>query len=137
MREKYKLDPTYDPSMYPGVKCKFYFKNGLPVDLQYQTGRLEESDQNVTMNELDELVNNKYTKVSFMIFRTGNCLIVGNCTKEILTLVYNFVKSVLVEEYQKLCTTSEVPVVKVKKNKVRKKTFIVTQEYNDELTRNK
>lgn len=137
LREKYKLDPTYDPSMYPGVKCKFYYNNNLSLDLSVQTGCLEKSDQSVTMNELDELVMNKYTKVSFMIFRTGNCLIVGNCTKPILKMVYEFVKKILVEEYDELCAEAETPVVKVKKNKIRKRTFEVTPEYYTLLTENK
>ena len=137
LREKYKLDPTYDPSMYPGVKCKFYYNNNLSFDSSVQTGCLEQSDQSVTMNELDELVMNKYTKVSFMIFRTGNCLIVGNCTKPILKMVYEFVKKILVEQYQELCAEAETPVVKVKKNKIRKRTFEVTPEYYTILTENK
>ena len=27
LRDKYMLNPAYDPSMYPGVKCKFYYNH--------------------------------------------------------------------------------------------------------------
>ena len=34
-------------------------------------------------------------EVSFMIFRTGSVLIVGNCTEKILNIIYVFVKGYL------------------------------------------
>lgn len=133
LRNKYKLNPTYDPSMYPGVKCKFYYNNNLPEDHSVQFGHLEESDQEVTMTELDELVLEKYTKVSFMIFRTGNCLIVGNCTKQILNYVYEFVKNILTTEYLIIRANQDVPVAKIKKHKPRKKMVKFTQNYYQNL----
>ena len=133
LRDKYKLHPTYDPSMYPGVKCKFYYNNELPEDLEVQQGHLEKIDVECTMTELDELVLEKYTKVSFMIFRTGNCLIVGNCTKPILTYVYQFVKKILMDEYENIKANQDVPVMKVKKNKPRKKSVQFTTEYYNNL----
>jgi TATA-box binding protein (TBP) (component of TFIID and TFIIIB) len=133
LRDKYNLHPTYDPSMYPGVKCKFYYNNDLPEDNKIQQGHLEKIDVDCTMTELDELVLEKYTKVSFMIFRTGNCLIVGNCTKQILTYVYQFVKKILMDEYDNIKANQDVPVTKVKKNKPRKKNVQFTTEYYNNL----
>jgi len=133
LRDKYGLNPVYDPSMYPGVKCKFYYKNDLPNDPLLQQGKLEEQDQSVTMTELDELTLEKYTKVSFMIFRTGNCLIVGNCTKEILSYVYEFVKNILSCEYEHIQAIHDHPVQKMKKPKPRKKQLQFTKEYYDDL----
>lgn len=133
LRDKYKLHPTYDPSMYPGVKCKFYYNNEKPETLEYQQGHLEEKDVDCTMTELDELVLEKYTKVSFMIFRTGNCLIVGNCTKPILTYVYEYVKKILMDEYENIKANQDVPVTKIKKNKPRKKNVQFTTEYYNNL----
>lgn len=127
LRDKYKLNPSYDPSMYPGVKCKYYYNNTL--DETQQTGILSESDQNATMTELDEMTQEKYTKVSFMIFRTGNCLIVGNCSKEILTFVFQYVKNILMEEYEDIRALNDVPVIKLKKNKPRKKSITFSKEY--------
>ena len=137
LRDKYGLHPTYDPSMYPGVKCKFYYNNKLPSDMELQKGHLEKNDADCTMTELDELVLDKYTKISFMIFRTGNCLIVGNCTKPILTFVYESVKKILMDEYEQIKANQDVPVAKVKKNKPRKKSVHFTSEYYDNLLNSK
>lgn len=133
LKDKYNLGPTYDPSMYPGVKCKFYYKNDEPMESQYQNGQLIDEDQNITITELNSLTNQKYTKVSFMIFRTGNCLIVGNCTKVILTYVYNFIKNIFIQEYNNIHASHEAPVTKTKKIKIRKKTFSATKLYYDSL----
>ena len=127
LRQKYKLNPSYDPSMYPGVKCKYYYNNSLSVE--EQTGILSEADQNVTLTELDEMTQEKYTKVSFMIFRTGNCLIVGNCSKTILTFVFEYVKKILMDEYETIRALNDVPVVKLKKNKPRKKHITFSKDY--------
>jgi len=124
LRDKYHLNPTFDPSMYPGVKCKYYY-NHLLSETE-QTGRLSETDQNATMTEIDALTDEKYTKVSFMIFRTGNCLIVGNCTKNILMFVFEFVKGLLMREYDIIKAIHDIPVSKMKKNKPRKKVVYYT-----------
>ena len=50
-----------------------------------------QEDSNLTMEELIE--SKKYTKVSFMIFRTGSGLIVGNCSENVLMHVYDFIKN--------------------------------------------
>ena len=72
-----------------------------------------------------------------MIFRTGNCLIVGNCTKPILTFVYESVKKILMDEYDQIKANQDVPVAKVKKNKPRKKSVQFTTEYYDNLLNSK
>jgi len=133
LHEKYRLNPCYDPSMYPGVKCKFYYNNALAADQSIQKGHLEYIDQTVTMTELDELTAAKYTKISFMIFRTGNCLIVGNCSKQILLFVYDFVKRILMDEYPHIHAINDRPVVKIKKSKPRKKIVQFTKEYYNNL----
>ena len=133
LRDKYKLNPTYDPSMYPGVKCKFYYNNELPEDPSVQLGHLDEKDIDVTMTELDELTLEKYTKISFMIFRTGNCLIVGNCTKKILNFVYEYVKNILTSEYETIKANQDIPVSKIKKHKPRKKVVQFSTSYYHNL----
>jgi len=133
LRDKYKLNPTYDPSMYPGVKCKFYYNNELPEDPSIQLGHLHVKDADVTMTELDELTLEKYTKISFMIFRTGNCLIVGNCTKKILSFVYEYVKNILTSEYETIKANQDIPVSKIKKHKPRKKVVQFSPSYYHNL----
>lgn len=132
--DKYGLNTSYDPSMYPGIKCKFYYNNEI---VQHkQNGKLEKQHESVTMTELDELLQNKYTKISFMIFRTGNCLIVGNCTQKILRFVYEYLKNILMNEYKNICTSHDVPVTKTKKSKPRTKNILFTKEYYNNLLNN-
>ena len=73
-----------------GVKCKFYFNNKEEFNSIKQKGLIHDVDKNMKLSELDE--NKKYTEISFMIFRTGSVLIVGNCTERILRFVYDFIK---------------------------------------------
>ena len=75
-----------------------------------------------------------------MIFRTGSCLIVGNCTDEILRFVYEFVKKLLTDEYEKIYVESvdgETPETKkaMKKTKIRKRKIMVTTGYFSDLKR--
>lgn len=124
--DKYGIESAYDPCSYPGVKCKFYFNNELMED-EKQNGQIKMSDRNMKMNELID--SKKYTEISFMIFRTGSCLIVGNCSEKILVFVYEFIKQILMDEYEMIYVKCEKPCSKVKKTKLRKKIISVSQDY--------
>ena len=67
--------------------------------------------------------------MSFMIFRTGSCLIVGNCSEKILMFIFNFIKSLLQREYMHIYTNSDENVTKEKKQKIRKKQIHVSANY--------
>lgn len=123
--DKYRLEAAFDPCSYPGVKCKFYFNNEIGFDPLLQNGVVCNNDQKMKLSELND--NKKYTEVSFMIFRTGSCLIVGNCSEPILYFIFDFIKRILTAEYENICSSSDEPVIKVKKNKLRKKTIMVTK----------
>lgn len=125
--EKYNIETAYDPCSYPGVKCKFYFNHDDGYELDKQKGFICRNDYNQKMDELGD--NKKYTEVSFMIFRTGSGLIVGNCTRKILDYIYEFIKELLYDEYSNIMTPSEETTVKVKQQKVRKRNISVTNEY--------
>jgi hypothetical protein len=127
--EKYRIESSFDPCSYPGVKCKYYFNNEVGFSGGVQNGQVLEEDRAMTMTELGD--NRKYTEVSFMVFRTGSCLIVGNCTERILQYVFQFIRGVLEDEYQHICIASEEVIAKVKKAKLRKKTIWLTQPYFD------
>jgi len=128
LQEKYKLEPTYNKSNYPGVKCKFYLNNDLPLDISVQTGRIEEKDKNMKIYELKN--DTKYTKITFVIFRTGNNLILGNFSKKILLFIFEFVKNILMSEYENIRTFQDEPSTKKqKKIKPRKKKIYFTQDY--------
>jgi hypothetical protein len=129
--DKYRIESAYDPCSYPGVKCKYYFNNDHDFDHKIQRGQVLTEDRSMKMSELGD--NNKYTEVSFMIFRTGSCLIVGNCTERVLKFVFEFIKTILVDEYQNIYVANEEPIVKNKKTKLRKKTILVTSNYLQEI----
>ena len=124
LRSKYKIESAYDPCSYPGVKCKFYFNHDYGFDNELQKGIITRNDSNQTMTQLND--NKKYTEVSFMIFRTGSCLIVGNCTEKILRFVYEYIRTILQTEYCNIYTQTEVQTVKQKQPKIRKKTIVVS-----------
>lgn len=125
--DKYGIESAYDPCSYPGVKCKYYFNNQQGYDTTVQTGRVERDDQNMKRYELDD--NMKYTEISFMIFRTGSCLIVGNCNEKVLLFVFDFIKSILQNEYIQIRSQCQEQETKEKKKKIRKKTVQMTHEY--------
>ena len=127
LRTKYGIDASYDPCSYPGVKCKFYFNNKNGYNFEIQTGKISIEDRNMTMTELGK--NTKYTEITFTIFRTGSCLISGNCTEEILFYIYDFVKRILKNEYYNICSNYLTPTLKEKKLKLRKKVIEMTPEY--------
>ena len=126
LQQKYKLEPIYNKSNYPGVKCKFYLNNDLPLDISVQTGRIEEKDKNMKVFELKN--DTKYTKITFVIFRTGNNLILGNFSKKILLFIFDFVKNILMSEYENIRTfQDETCIKKQKKIKPRKKKIYFTK----------
>jgi hypothetical protein len=134
--DKYKIDTTFDSCSYPGVKCKYYFCNKNGFDEEKQCGVILPEDCNLTVEELIE--SKKYTKVSFMIFRTGGCLIVGNCSEEILRFVYNFVKKILKDEYQKIYMNGDASsgvIAEEKGIKQRKRKITVSSSYFSDIKR--
>jgi hypothetical protein len=60
--------------------------------------------------------------VSFMIFRTGSILIVGKCTQEVIQDIYQYLTTILAEEYSNVvdhnCSHSkkEIHIRKIKRN---------------------
>jgi hypothetical protein len=123
--DKYGIETAYDPCSYPGVKCKFYFNHDLGFDPILQNGKIIECERGMKMSELND--NKKYTEVSFMIFRTGSCLIVGNCSEKILLFIFDFIKQMLKSEYYLIHVTNDETVVKQKKTKLRKRIIKVTR----------
>ena len=131
MSEKYDIESSFDPCSYPGVKCKYYFNNDIGFDVENQKGIISKTDVNLKMNQLCE--SKKYTEVSFMIFRTGSCLIVGNCSEPILRFIFNFIKKMLTNEYENIHVENEFPIDKKKPKKIRKKNATFTTQYYKEI----
>jgi len=128
--KKYGIESAYDPCSYPGVKCKFYYNHEYGLNRLLQDGTIRDEDRSMKMSQLNDY--KKYTEVSFMIFRTGSCLIVGNCTETVLVFIYDFIKQMLTDEYHKIHVSSDVPNIKIKKTKIRKRVIEVSAEYYDE-----
>ena len=111
LKYNYRINSNYDPCSYPGIQCKFYYDNTIPCDIQ--TGKQP--------NHKD------YQKISFMIFRTGSVLIVGKCDENVLMLIYDYIKTLLSDEYANIFTEySDNNVInKDRKKKIRKKTILI------------
>jgi hypothetical protein len=124
---KYSIETAFDPCTYPGVKCKFYFNVEMGFDVEKQRGLIQQEDRDMKMSELED--NNKYVEISFMIFRTGSCIIVGNCTEEILNFVYEFIKKIFKDEYNNIQVMNDKIGYKTNKNKTKKRIIEMTNDY--------
>jgi uncharacterized FlaG/YvyC family protein len=124
--DKYGIETSYDSCHYPGIRCKYYYRNDLPKDHPEQ-GRICLEDNGIKLSQLE--LSKKYTCVSFMIFSTGNCLVVGNCSKVVLLHVFEFIKQTLELEYGAICLPNESVATKIKKKKQRKKTVHMQMNY--------
>ena len=117
LSNKYGIETSYDPCTYPGIKCKFYYKNKLEKVIQ--NGCVDIEDNKLKLKELNDC--KKYTEISFMIFRTGSGLIVGNCTLSIIDHVFNFIRNILTIEYINIVLPSDVQCIKKKVKKIKKR----------------
>jgi hypothetical protein len=131
LRTKYGIEAAFDPCSYPGVKCKFYFNNEVK-DTRDQTGQIMQEDMGLKMSELN--TTKKYTEVSFMIFRTGSCLIVGNCSEEVLLFVFEFIKVILINQKKNISIRNDGVVAKQKTTKMRKKNIRVSKTHFDAIS---
>jgi hypothetical protein len=126
--EKYGIESAYDPCSYPGIKCKFYFNNKIGfTDIAQQRGQVLPEDRQLKMSELIE--SKKYTEISFMIFRTGSGLIVGNCTDKILYHVFDYIRNILITEYTNIRVLHATASVKEKPFRMRKRFVYMSPEY--------
>jgi hypothetical protein len=118
---KYGLESSFDPCNYSGVKCRYYFNNDIGLNKELQRGVILDEDKQMKLSVLMEC--KKYTEVSLMIFRTGSCIIVGNCSEKILRFIFEFIKEILIVEYENICFNNDVPQVKPKTFKLIKKSI--------------
>ena len=114
LKFKYNIQCLYDPCSYPGVQCKFYYN----PDKEVQNGS--------KISEEEKALYKNIVGVSFMIFRTGSILIVGMCDDEVLHIIYEFLKELLITEYSKINQINSCPhTLKDKKKKIRRKNISV------------
>ena len=121
LKYKYKIHSIFDSCSYPGIQCKFYY-NTINKDNNGICSCPKKCTKKGNGNGL-----NKCMETSFMIFRTGSVLIVGNCTENILMIIYNFIKNLLIKECE-IIKISYVEKEKPKKRKKLRKKFIYTNK---------
>jgi hypothetical protein len=146
IKRKYKIDTLFDSCKYPGINCKFYFNREIGFNEELQNGVIKHEDHRLKMDELQE--THKYIKITFVIFQTGSCIIVGNCSEKVLRFVFEFVKKLLRTEYKsiyidgdasivkppiELIGDAEDDIVKLDKKKNRKRRITVTTGYFSQL----
>jgi hypothetical protein len=64
-----------------------------------------------------------------MIFRTGSCLIVGNCDEHIIYFVFQFIKNILLQEKTNISIQNGMKITKKKYIKNKKKNVFLTNDY--------
>ena len=119
LKFKYNIQSIYDPCSYPGIQCKFYYN----PDVGLQNGcQISEENKHLYTN---------VQEISFMIFRTGSVLIVGKCDENILMIIYEFLKNILMSEYKSICQKHVITsdsfenTNKDKKKKTRRKNITI------------
>lgn len=135
LASKYGLTTLHNDMNYPGIKCYYYINNRLPLDKHIQTGQIDPNDYTLQKSNPIEFIE-KYTKVTFISFRTGRVLILGAFSKKILLFTYEFVKEVLIQEYPIIRDVygADTVLMKPKMSKPRRRTVAFTTEYLEYLT---
>lgn len=117
LKNEYGLETMYDPCIYPGIQCKFY----------YSSNRINNDGKTPKKN--DNEINDDFIKMSFMIFRTGSILIVGKCEEYVLEYIYKFLKEIIINNYTKIIANNnnniDINENKNKEKKIRKKYILL------------
>lgn len=121
LKYKYHIHTMFDPCSYPGIQCKFYYNEINPQNrgICKCPNRCNKKGTGKEVNSCKE--------ISFMIFRTGSILIVGNCSEKILYIIYNFLLDVLKDEYNDIHIPGSIPLKKKPKKKQRKKVILISK----------
>ena len=123
LKYDYNIQASYDPCSYPGIQCLFYYNlknkehDGIHIKGDDDEGDEDDGDE----DEGDEDKKSGWRKISFMIFRTGSVLIVGNCNKYILNVTYEFIKKILKKEFYDIFVSINTTQKKKPSKKLRKK----------------
>jgi TATA-box binding protein (TBP) (component of TFIID and TFIIIB) len=121
LKYTYNIHSLYDPCSYPGIQCKFFYnKNATKIN------GLCNCKKKCSLNKKFKK-NNKCDIVSFMIFRTGSILIVGNCNEKTLRKIYLHVINILIENCYKIKSSCIKFIKKPKKRKYRKRIVLFSE----------
>jgi TATA-box binding protein (TBP) (component of TFIID and TFIIIB) len=119
------LISMYDPCSYPGIQSKFYYNNNKTI----QNGICECSKRCNKKGKGNG--DGDCMEVSFMIFRTGSVLIVGNCDEDTLNEIYLFIKNILESEYSNVNEGLLPANAKTKNTKRKQKKYTVIIDDSD------
>ena len=120
LKKKYKINSNYDPCSYPGIQCKFYYH----PDNKKHDGIMDSKNKKLNVD--------KWKAISFMIFRTGSILIVGNCDISILNIIYKYLKDVLINEYKSIhINIVDTKPKKIKQNKKKTRTITLIKNITE------
>ena len=118
LKNKYNISAAYDPCSYPGIQCKFYYNKFNKVHNGFKPS-LDNGGDNKEYNAA-------WQGISFMIFRTGSVLIVGNCNRCVINIIYLFLKNLLILEHPEIFIKNNSDTKKKSVKKVRKKNILFT-----------
>ena len=101
----------YDPCSYPGIQCKYYYNK----DKKLNNGLCD--CKVMCTKKQRKMKQNNCWEISFMIFRTGSVLIVGNSTEFIIHFVYDFIKNIFETEFSNIFIKIRIKEPSKKKKK--------------------
>lgn len=93
LKYSFGLISMFDPCSYPGIQSKFYYNRNKTEQNGICTCSTRCNKKGRGNGDGDCM------EISFMIFRTGSVLIVGNCEEDTLYIIYSFIKTILETEY--------------------------------------
>jgi TATA-box binding protein (TBP) (component of TFIID and TFIIIB) len=120
LKYEYNIHSLYDPCSYPGIQCKFFYNKSNKIDGVCNCEKKCSLNKKLKKNNTCEII-------SFMIFRTGSILIVGNCSEETLAKIYSHVINILIENCDKIKSSCVKLIKKVKKRKYRKRIVLFSE----------
>lgn len=115
LKFKYNIHSLFDPCSYPGIQCKFYYNKD-----NIEKNGVCKCEKKCNLNKKNKKIN-KCKIISFMVFRTGSILIVGNCDEDIIHIIYKFIVNILKKELFNDTITKKIDTKKKKKKKYRKR----------------
>lgn len=126
--QKYNIEVSMDTTTYPALRCKFYYHTETGYDIIRQKGVIHNDDLTMKWKDLNK--SGKYRKISVMIFRTGNGLIMGKISEKLLMFIFDKLKQILIDEYDVIYNPAPFieKINKVKREKQIKINIIQTVE---------
>ena len=115
LKFKYNIHSLFDPCSYPGIQCKFFYN----IENEENDGVCK-CENKCTLNKKNKKIN-KCKIISFMVFRTGSILIVGNCDEDIINIIYRFIIDIFKKELHNDIITKKIENRKKHRKKHRKR----------------